>query len=136
MDATYGTTRTRLNQPQHAEEQCSPGKAALIGLGIIFIISGAAASGVLYSHQGYVSLSYLAAIPVGITLIVIGARCIPTSSSQQQNAVQWHRKNRIPAENVSLSLASSFFCLKEGSIVWLGDEKREIRLGNCIGSGN
>lgn len=69
--------------------------------------------------SGYCSLG------VGVIIILIGA-------------VQGHLKNKMPVENranISLSVVPAF-SLKEGSTVWLGDEKREIKLGSCVGSGN
>jgi|GEM_PF-5786043 len=69
--------------------------------------------------SGYCSLG------VGVIIILIGA-------------VQGHLKNKMPVENretISLGVVPAF-SLKEGGTVWLGDEKREIKLGNCVGSGN
>jgi predicted lipid-binding transport protein (Tim44 family) len=67
---------TSLSQPIQTQQvdRCikSPGKGALIGLGIILMIGGAVAAGLLYSHLGYTSLTCLASIPAGIALIVVG----------------------------------------------------------------
>jgi hypothetical protein len=69
----------------------SPCKATLVGVGIIVMIGGAVAAGVLYSYLGYVSLSCLAAMPIGIALIVAGIRYM--GSQSKINDVPWIKLN-------------------------------------------
>ena len=77
MTTLYAVDNNPLNQPRHADNQFtkSPSSIGLIALGIILMIGGAVAAGVLYPYLGYVSLSCLSAIAVGIALIVAAVRC-------------------------------------------------------------
>ena len=76
MDALHSIDNSPLNQPQHADNKFvkSPASVGLIALGVILMIGGAVAAGVLHSHLGYISLSCLSTLPIGIALIVMGVR--------------------------------------------------------------
>ncbi len=90
-----GTNFVQRSQP--TEESCMPivCKTTLIGLGILCIIGSAVAAGVLFSHLGYSSLGFLAGIPIGIGLIILGVRC--TKDAAAPDRVRAHSEVELPA---------------------------------------
>ena len=105
MDAAHNTFYTsQLNQPQHAEDKSkqSPYKVALIALGIILMIGGAVAAGVLFSYLGNASLICVLAIPIGIALVIAGVRC--NLAGRQVN------------NNTVVTIGSAEACLDENGI--------------------
>src|SRR5271156_5795051 len=80
MESSHGILSSCVpcltEKENRTNRDCSLSKVALIGLGVILIIGGALAAWLSYAHVGPYSFSCLAAIPLGIALIVASVCCI------------------------------------------------------------
>ncbi len=72
--ACSGCCPRGVNKNQGAPATRSPQKTCGAALGIILMIGGGVAAGVLYSYLGYVALACLAAVPVGLAITYCSCR--------------------------------------------------------------
>ncbi len=72
--SVFNCCPTGVNHHQGASATRSPQKTCGAALGIILMIGGGVAAGVLYSYLGYVALACLAAVPIGLAITCCSCR--------------------------------------------------------------
>jgi WD40 repeat protein len=131
MESSHRLSQKEINTNQYVHKPCleSPRKVALISVGIITMIGSAIAAGLLYSTLGNISLSCLAAAPIGLALILIGVRQKNPIKKQANNENAQNRASDVSSEQQAQSLENpppiSKKTASEASIKF-SDAQREV----------